>query len=98
MFYDSMSLLTIITRWAISFEGEMAQDNNAKMRLFKSKEVAFYTASFALELPQTFGRKTLSIQYQDNCKLPAMPSHKKWDNRLEHLSSAKNVITRGRQS
>jgi hypothetical protein len=48
MFYDAMSLLTIITRSAVSIDGEMAQDKNAKSGSFASKEAAFYAASFAL--------------------------------------------------
>jgi hypothetical protein len=93
MFYDAMSLLTIITRSAVSIDGEMAQDKNAKSGSFASKEAAFYAASFALELPEIFGRETTSNQHRDDRELPALPSHKEWDSGSGH-SGAKNSITK----
>jgi hypothetical protein len=93
MFYDAMSLLTIITRSAVSIDGEMAQDKNAKSGSFASKEAAFYAASFALELPEIFGKETASNQHRDDRELPALPSHKEWDSGSGH-SGAKNSITK----
>ena len=93
MFYDAMSLMTIITRSAVSTDGEMAQDKNAKSGSFASKEAAFYAASFALELPEIFGKETASNQHRDDRELPALPSHKEWDSGSGH-SGAKNSITK----
>lgn len=93
MFYDAMSLMTIITRSAVSIDGEMAQDKNAKSGSFASKEAAFYAASFALELPEIFGKETASNQHRDDRELPALPSHKEWDSGSGH-SGAKNSITK----
>eukprot|EP00978_Attheya_sp_CCMP212_P014305 scaffold36375_cov35-Attheya_sp.AAC.1 len=58
-----------------------------------NKEAATFAASFALELPEIFGKETSSNQHRDDRELPAIPTHKEWDGGTGH-SGAKNVIVK----
>eukprot|EP00978_Attheya_sp_CCMP212_P008742 scaffold20529_cov53-Attheya_sp.AAC.3 len=78
-FYDAVSLLTILTHSGASINEEMMLDKNAKSGSFLNKEAATFAASFALELPEFFGKETTSNQHRDDRELPAIPSHNEWD-------------------
>eukprot|EP00978_Attheya_sp_CCMP212_P038959 scaffold198227_cov75-Attheya_sp.AAC.6 len=90
-FYDAVSLLTILTHSGVTISEEMTMDKNAKSGSFLSKEAATFAASFALELPEIFGKETTTNQHRDDRELPAIRSHDEWDSGTGH-SGAKNTI------
>eukprot|EP00978_Attheya_sp_CCMP212_P023858 scaffold73962_cov36-Attheya_sp.AAC.1 len=63
-FYDPISLLTVLTRTSSSIDAEIATDKNTKSGSYASKEAALYAASFALELPEIFGKETTTNQHR----------------------------------
>jgi hypothetical protein len=91
--YDAVSLLTILTHSGASINDELTLDKNARSGSFMNKEAATFAASFALELPEIFGKETSSNQHRDDRELPAIPTHKEWDGGTGH-SGAKNVIVK----
>jgi hypothetical protein len=90
-FYDAVSLLTILTHSGATIHEEMTMDKNAKSGSFLNKEAATFAASFALELPEIFGKETSTNQHRDDRELPAVRSHVEWDSGTGH-SGAKNTI------
>jgi hypothetical protein len=81
----------VLTHAGVSINDELALDKNAKGGSYNNKEAAVFAASFALELPEIFGKETISNQNRDDRELPAIPSHDEWDSGTGH-SGAKNRI------
>jgi hypothetical protein len=90
-FFDAVSLLTVLTHSGASISEELTLDKNARSGSYSNKEAATFAASFALELPEIFGKETAANQHRDDRELPAIPSHKEWDSGTGH-SGAKNTI------
>jgi cell division protein FtsB len=90
-YYDAVSLLTILTHSGVTISKEMTMDKNAKSGSFVNKEAATFAASFALELPEIFGKETVTNQHRDDRELPAIRTHSEWDSGTGH-SGAKNTI------
>jgi hypothetical protein len=90
-YYDAVSLLTILTHSGVTISEEMTMDKNAKSGSFVNKEAATFAASFALELPEIFGKETSINQHRDDRELPAIRTHSEWDSGTGH-SGAKNTI------
>eukprot|EP00978_Attheya_sp_CCMP212_P041544 scaffold239386_cov30-Attheya_sp.AAC.1 len=65
-FYDAVSLLTILTHSGVTISEEMTMDKNVKSGSFLNKEAATFAASFALELPEIFGKETTTNQHRDD--------------------------------
>eukprot|EP00978_Attheya_sp_CCMP212_P029977 scaffold108713_cov55-Attheya_sp.AAC.1 len=91
-FYDAVSLLTILTHAGISINDELALDKNARGGSYNNKEAAVFAASFALELPEIFGKETVFNQNRDDRELPAIPSHDEWDSGTGHAGAKNRII------